>query len=120
MRKIKIWGIKNCDTMKKALSWLDENGISYDFHDYKKQGVDKKTLQKALDEYGWEIVLNKRGTTWRKLSDKVKEGMNDHNAIDIAIENPSIIKRPILIHENHMIIGFSTEKYAEFFNGVNR
>lgn len=95
---ITIYGIKSCSTMKKAFTKLDELGVSYDFHDYKKQGVDKATLQHWVNELGIDKVLNKRGTTWRKLSDEQKQAADDNvnNAIDLLVENTSMIKRPIV------------------------
>lgn len=95
---ITIYGIKSCSTMKKAFTKLDELGVSYDFHDYKKQGIDKESLQRWVDELGIDKVLNKRGTTWRKLTDEQKQAAdaNIDTAIDLLIENTSMIKRPIV------------------------
>ena len=95
---ITIYGIKSCSTMKKAFTKLDELGVSYDFHDYKKQGIDKESVQRWIDELGIDKVLNKRGTTWRKLTDEQKQAAdaNVNNAIDLLIENTSMIKRPIV------------------------
>ena len=95
---ITIYGIKSCSTMKKAFTKLDELGISYDFHDYKKQGIDKETLQRWVNELGIDKVLNKRGTTWRKLTDEQKQAADTTvtNAIDLLVENTSMIKRPIV------------------------
>ncbi|MDX1788899.1 MAG: arsenate reductase [Psychrobacter sp.] len=95
---ITIYGIKSCSTMKKAFTKLDELGVSYDFHDYKKQGIDKESVQRWVNELGIDKVLNKRGTTWRKLTDEQKQAAEDNvnNAIDLLIENTSMIKRPIV------------------------
>ena len=95
---ITIYGIKSCSTMKKAFTKLDELGVSYDFHDYKKQGIDKESVQRWIDELGIDKVLNKRGTTWRKLTDEQKQAADEkvNNAIDLLIENTSMIKRPIV------------------------
>ena len=95
---ITIYGIKSCSTMKKAFTKLDELGVSYDFHDYKKQGIDKDSVQRWVDELGIDKVLNKRGTTWRKLTDEQKQAADENvnNAIDLLIENTSMIKRPIV------------------------
>lgn len=111
----KIYGIKNCDTMKKAFKWLDENGISYDFHDYKKEGADESVLRTAIKSHGWESVINRRGTTWRKLPDDVKESMNEEGAIAVALENPSIVKRPLLVTQDNVYLGFKEEEYKEIF-----
>ena len=95
---ITIYGIKSCSTMKKAFTKLDELGVNYDFHDYKKQGIDKDTIQRWVNELGIDKVLNKRGTTWRKLEDAQKQAADSDvdNAIDLLIENTSMIKRPIV------------------------
>lgn len=95
---ITIYGIKSCSTMKKAFTKLDELGVSYDFHDYKKQGIDKQSVQCWVDALGIDKVLNKRGTTWRKLTDEQKQAADAdvESAIDLLIENTSMIKRPIV------------------------
>lgn len=113
MSAITIYGIKNCDTMKKAFRWLDDHDFSYDFHDYKKDGADIEVLKKAIKAHGWETVINRRGTTWRKLPDDIKETMDADKAIEIAHETPSIIKRPILLIGDKLHIGFSEESYEE-------
>lgn len=111
MSVIKIYGIKNCDTMKKAFRWLDDHGISYDFHDYKKDGADINILEKAIAAHGWETVINRRGTTWRQLPDDVKESMDAGKALEVANESLSIIKRPLLLIGDKIHIGFSDESY---------
>ncbi len=111
MKIVKIYGIKNCDTMKKTFKWLDKKGIAYNFHNYKKQGVDEEALQLAMTQHGWETVINRRGTTWRQLPDDVKENMNEAAALTIAKENPSIIKRPLLVISGETYLGFSEESY---------
>ena len=95
---ITIYGIKSCSTMKKAFTKLDELGVNYNFHDYKKQGIDKDSVQRWVDELGIDKVLNKRGTTWRKLTDEQKQAAEDNvnNAIDLLVTNTSMIKRPIV------------------------
>ncbi|MGB0719745.1 MAG: ArsC family reductase [Bdellovibrionales bacterium] len=110
-----IYGIKNCDTMKKALTWLDERGITYDFVDYKKHGADEAVLKQALHEHGWEAVINRRGTTWRNVPDDIKTTMNTQTAITIATENPSIIKRPLLAHNGKTYLGFDAKTYEGIF-----
>jgi len=102
--------------MKKAFNWLDDNNVAYEFHDYKKQGVVEDALRTAINEHGWEKVINQRGTTWRKLPDETKTGMNETTAINIALENPSIIKRPLLTHKNKIYLGFKNEDYRRVFN----
>lgn len=110
-----IYGIKNCDTMKKAFKWLDEAGIAYDFVDYKKTQPNTEILKQAITEHGWETVINQRGTTWRKLDDATKASMNAKHAIPLALENPSILKRPLLIHNGKTHIGFKPDAYASIF-----
>lgn len=111
----KIYGIKNCDTMKKALNWLEEQSIDYEFHDYKTSLIDPSILKKAIHVYGWEVVINKRGTTWRKLPDDIKAKMNADRAVEIGLNHPSIIKRPILVHKEQIHVGFSADKYIRIF-----
>lgn len=115
MDKAQIYGIKNCDTMKKAFKWLEAHKIEYQFHDYKKEGVDSAALKNAIKEHGWENVINRRGTTWRKLPKDTQDQMNDENAVTIALDNPSIIKRPLLIHKDQSHLGFKEELYSEIF-----
>jgi len=111
----KIYGIKNCDTMKKAFNWLDVHQIAYQFHDYKKEGIDKNITTQAIKEHGWDNVINRRGTTWRQLSDDVKNSMDETSALEIAQENPSILKRPLLLYKNTTYLGFKDETYQEIF-----
>ena len=113
---MKIYGIKNCDTMKKAMKWLDGKDISYEFHDYKKLGIDEEVFTKAIKTHGWENVINRRGTTWRKLPDDIKNNMNDGKSLGLANENPSIIKRPLLVHNGNIILGFKDEEYSKIMN----
>lgn len=120
---ITIYGIKSCSTMKKAFTKLDELGVSYDFHDYKKQGIDKESVQRWIDELGIDKVLNKRGTTWRKLTDEQKQAAdaNVNSAIDLLVENTSMIKRPIVEGEwknkNQQILlcGFDEAEFEAYF-----
>ena len=115
MTNVTLYGIKNCDTIKKARKWLETDGINYHFHDYKKEGVDKNLLTQWVALHGWEKLLNKRGTTWRKLPEDVKENINEQSAITIMLENTSIIKRPVLDTGNVILIGFSADEYAQQF-----
>ncbi|QFT29134.1 ArsC family reductase [Roseibium porphyridii] len=104
---MKLYGIKNCDTVKKARKFLEEAGVSYDFHDYKKDGVDADKLAKFVGEFGWDSILNKRGTTWRRLDEATQEGVTDaKSALDVMIEHPSVIKRPIVEGEAKNFVGF--------------
>lgn len=101
--------------MKKALGWLDDHNVDYTFHDYKKEGIDKSVLERAIDEHGWDVVINKRGTTWKQLPPSLQEQMDAQKALQIAEENPSIVKRPLLVKAGKTHIGFKAEDYAEIF-----
>lgn len=111
--KIALYGIKNCDTMKKALKWLDNNDVEYQFHDYKKEGADQAIIQSAINQCGWEQVINRRGTTWRKLDDQIKETMDAKKALEIALENASIVKRPLLVKGDQIHLGFKEDEYQK-------
>ena len=104
---IKIYGIKNCDTMKKAFKWLEEKSIDYVFHDYRKDGVDEDMIRQWVSECGLDVVLNKKGTTWRKLPETVKESLGENAAIKLLCKNEAMIKRPIFDLGDKRIIGFS-------------
>jgi arsenate reductase (glutaredoxin) len=108
---ITIYGIKNCDTMKKAFAWLDKAGVDYAFHDYKKDGIDRKTLEAWSCEVGWETLLNRAGTTFRKLSEKDKEGLTAAKAIRLMAEQPAMIKRPVLDLGRKLLVGFKPDEY---------
>ena len=112
---VRIYGIPNCDTMKKARQWLAANEITYEFHDYKKEGVDEKRLRGWVKQVGWETLLNRRGMTWRKLDDAVKAKIDEASAIRIMLENPSIIKRPVMEHGETLHVGFKDADYAGIF-----
>ena len=110
---ITIYGIKNCDTMKKARAWLDQRGVAYDFHDYKSAGIDRERLERWSKKVGWETLLNRAGTTFRKLPDKDKTAVDEKKAIALMLDQPSMIKRPVLDHDGKLIVGFSLETYAK-------
>ncbi|KIP97711.1 MULTISPECIES: ArsC family reductase [Pseudomonas] len=107
-----LYGIKACDTMKKARTWLDEQGIAYQFHDYKTAGIDRGNLQKWCDEHGWETILNRAGTTFRKLDDAQKSDLDQAKAIELMLAQPSMIKRPVLDLGTRRLVGFKPERYA--------
>ncbi|MDF7667620.1 ArsC family reductase [Orbaceae bacterium ESL0727] len=114
-----IYGIKNCDTMKKAMHWLDEHHISYQFHNYKTDGLTPELLHHFLQLVSWQDLLNTKGMTWRKLEESVRnETNNEAAAIKIMLANPSIIKRPLLIHGDHALLVFSPENYQHFIDKV--
>ena len=110
-----LYGIPNCDTMKKARKWLDDHGVAYTFHDYKKEGVDTELLASWSDVVGWEILLNRRGLTWRKLPDADKQDVDRQRAIALMVANPSMIKRPVLVSGQEIKVGFSEAVYQELF-----
>jgi arsenate reductase len=111
--KIMLYGIKNCDTMKKARTWLEEHKVEYAFHDYKTEGIDKAKLQEWIQVVGWETLLNRAGTTFRKLPDATKKDIDERRAIALMLEQPSIIKRPVLERGRKLLVGFSPEAYSK-------
>jgi len=110
--KTTIYGIRNCDTMKKARAWLEAHGVDYDFHDYKSDGIDRATLEKWAKTVGWEVLLNRAGTTFRKLPDDAKQNIDERKAIKLMLEQPSMIKRPVIERGKSLLIGFSEERYS--------
>ena len=109
---VKIYGIKNCDTMKKARAWLEAENIPYDFHDYKAAGIDRAHLESWVRELGWETVLNRAGTTFRGLPDAAKQNLDAAQAVDLMLEQPSMIKRPLLDLGDRRLAGFKPDLYA--------
>jgi arsenate reductase len=114
-KQITIYGIKNCDTMKKARAWLDAHGVAYAFHDYKSEGIDKASLERWANEVGWEVIVNRAGTTFRKLPDKERENVTEKQAIALMLAQPSMIKRPVLDAGGKLLVGFKPEIYAKQF-----
>ena len=108
-----MYGIPNCDTIKKARNWLKDNDVDYEFHNYKKDGVPETELKKWIKNLGWEVLLNKRGTTWRKLDETTKNDVNEKSAIKIMLDNPSIIKRPVLDDGKSILVGFNENEYKQ-------
>jgi arsenate reductase len=113
---MKLYGIKNCDTVKKARKWLDDNGIAYEFHDFKKDGLTSEKLSQWEQAIGWETLINKRGTTWRKLPDELRDNMNAQSAHQIMLENTSIIKRPVVERGDEVTVGFNADEWAVWIN----
>lgn len=111
-----LYGIANCDTIRKARNWLAAHDVEYNFHDYRKQGVSRVLLESMIDELGWEALLNRRGTTWRRLPEADREDLGREKSVRIMLDHPAIIKRPVLRHGNHFILGFDEARYAEIFN----
>jgi arsenate reductase (glutaredoxin) len=112
-QSVTIYGIKNCDTMKKARAWLDSQGVTYTFHDYKTDGVGRGVLQAWSKAVGWEVLLNRAGTTFRKLPEADKAGITEAKAIAMMVAQPSMIKRPVLEVGGRLIVGFKPETYAQ-------
>ncbi len=112
---VTIYGIKSCDTMKKARSWLEGHGVKYEFHDYKASGIDAARLTRWAGEVGWETLLNRSGTTFRKLPEAKQADLNQRKAIALMVEQPSMIKRPVLETGSRIVVGFKPEIYADAF-----
>lgn len=110
-----VYGIKNCDTVKKACKWLEKNNIDYQFHDFRKDGLTQAKVKQWSQHVDWETLLNRRGTTWRKLSDNEKNGINKTNAIKLMTVQPTLIKRPVIEHNKNVLVGFSEDNYKETF-----
>jgi len=106
-----LYGINNCDTVKKVRKWLDQQGIEYDFHDYKKSGCNPTLAKTFLKQFELDTVINRRGTTWRKLPESVKTSLNSDSAIKLMTENPSLIKRPIFHYKEQWLIGFNEQQW---------
>ena len=112
-----IHGIKSCDTMKKARAWLDGRGIAYAFHDYKAAGITRAKLEEWIGKVGWETLLNRAGTTFRALPDSNKQGLDADKAVALMLEQPSMIKRPVLVLDDRVVVGFKPELYEATFRG---
>ena len=112
---ITLYGIPNCDTVRKARRWLDTQGIAYRFHDFRKDGLDEARLRAWVGELGWETLLNRSGTTWRSAPDAVKAGLNTETAIAFMLQSPAAIKRPVLDTGSERVVGFSESRYQTLF-----
>jgi arsenate reductase len=111
-----LYGIPNCDTVKKARTWLDQNGVTYTFHEFKKAGVTPELIKSWLANVDWEVLVNRKGTTWRALPDERKAAVdNAENAIALMLESPSVIKRPVLVDAKGTHVGFSDPLYEQIF-----
>lgn len=110
---IKVFGIKNCDTMKKTFRWFEAHGIDYQFIDYKKEAPTEALAKSFLANHHWETIINKRGTTWRKLDDVRKQSMDAIQAVSLMVEQPSIIKRPIVQQDNTLIVGYDEAAFQQ-------
>jgi arsenate reductase len=112
---VTIYGIKNCDTMKKARSWLESKKVAHAFHDYKAAGIDKATLEGWVKRVGWQVLINRAGTTFRKLPDADKEDITEKKAVTLMLAQPSLIKRPVLDAKGRLTVGFKPEEYQALF-----
>ena len=112
---MKLYGIPNCDTVKKARAWLESRGVAYDFHDYRKHGVDRAALERWVAERGWEHVLNRAGTTFRRLDPGLTRGLDARKAVALMVEHPSSIRRPIAVDGARTLVGFAPEAYEAAF-----
>ena len=110
-----LYGIKNCDTVKQARNWLDDNGISHLFHDFRANGLNREKVGEWLSKVSGENLLNKRGTTWRKLDADSRKRAEGANLVDLLVENPTLIKRPVLEHKDQIMVGFTPQLYAALF-----
>jgi arsenate reductase len=113
---ITLYGIPNCDTVKKARTWLDANGTEFTFHDFKKNGITRELIETWLRDVPWDVLVNRKGTTWRNLSDEQKAAVTDaQGATELMLASPSVIKRPVLIGAGKTSVGFSADMYEQIF-----
>ncbi|MEN9502433.1 MAG: hypothetical protein RI964_1718 [Pseudomonadota bacterium] len=110
-----LYGIHNCDTVKKARAWLEERAIPYTFHDFRKNGLNPVMLRTWVDEFGWETLINRKGTTWRKLPEETRQNMDEATALAVMEDQPSIIKRPLLDMGSRHVVGFAPDTYRQLF-----
>jgi Spx/MgsR family transcriptional regulator len=113
---ITLYGIKNCDTVKKARTWLEHNNVDYHFHDFRADGLDEPHVKKWIAEIGLETLVNKRSTTWKELNDSIKDNFNADTAVAVIVENPTLIKRPLLDTGTQACVGFKDAEYSKIFN----
>ena len=111
-----LYGISNCDTVKKAKNWLETHNIDYKFHDFRKQGLDANTINQWLQSVSWDKILNKRSTSWRNLDSSIQQTVNETNIVDLLIENPTLIKRPVMDVNDTITLGFNSDTYQGIFN----
>ena len=107
-----VYGIPNCDTVAKARRWLDSHGLSYQFHDFRKQGLEPDRLQSWIDMAGWETLLNRRSASWRALPEPVRARLDPQLAADLMLDNPTLIRRPVLEYRSQLLVGFDADRYA--------
>ena len=110
-----LYGISNCDTIKKARKWLEENNIAYTYHDFRRDGIEKNTIEQWCQQVDWQILLNRRGTTWRKLDPVIQQQVDRDNVAQLLTDHPAMIKRPVLVHHNTLTVGFTADDYQTLF-----
>ena len=110
-----IYGISNCDTVKKARKWLEQEGVEHQFHDFRKDGINADQVSQWLTTLGWEALINKRSTTWKQLDEASRQQLNDQTAVALILANPTLIKRPLLAHNDNLELGFKAEQYQTIF-----
>ena len=115
MNMITVYGIRNCDTVKKARKWLDEHGVEHRFHDLRANGLEAGRLDTWIRAVGWEALLNRRGTTWRRLPSDVREGIDANTAAALMLEHPAVIRRPVIEHGRQVLVGFDAEAFTRRF-----
>lgn len=115
-KAVTLYGIANCDKIKKAKAWLQHRNVEFDFHDYRAQGISIEQIRNLADALGWDAMLNRRGTTWRNLPENTRANIDHDLAIEVMLQNPAIIKRPILAENKRLHLGFCDQQYAEIFD----
>jgi arsenate reductase len=110
---MKVYGIKNCDTVRKARKWLDEAGLAYEFHDFRKDGLEPELIERWQAIIGWEPLLNRRGTTWRKLPEAVRDNIRADSALQVMLDNPAVIKRPVVEVGGDILVGFDADDWSQ-------
>lgn len=112
-----LYGIKNCDTVKKARKWLEHQGVDYQFHDFRQDGIDASLIKSWLKTLDWETLVNKRSTTWKQLDETTRNSLSDKTVVEILVQNPTLIKRPVtVIDKDHVAVGFSEGNFSQLFN----
>ena len=115
-----VYGLKNCDTCRKALKWLDDSGLAYKFHDIRQAGLGETEIADWAEKAGWEALLNRRGTTWRRLPEPVRAAVKSKTAEQLMLEHPAIIRRPVLEHDGRLYAGFSSDSYQAIFGAAGK
>ena len=115
-----LFGIKNCDSVKKAKKWLESSGIQYKYHDFRQDGIDRHKLEIWISTLGWESVINRRSTSWKALDSKMKDQIDSKRAIELILKYPTLVKRPVVESSNILLVGFKAAEYAEYFSTLGK